>query len=210
MYAVCPAEQEGLSTTKRKIMKVFELSGSLRSSLGKKDAKKLRGEGQVPCVLYGSEEPVHFSTFQTALLKLVYTPNVYLVNLDIDGKKIQAIMQDIQFHPVSDEVVHIDFLQVTDDKPVKIDIPVGVEGFAKGIRKGGKLQIEKRRLKVQALAKDLPDQIIVDVTELDLGESLRVSDIESDAIAILNGKSVPVVRVMVTRAARAAMNEKED
>lgn len=188
-------------------MKLFELSGSLRTALGKKDAKKLRGEGQVPCVLYGPEEPIHFSTAQNALLKLVYTPHVYLVNLELDGKKVQAIMQDIQFHPVTDEVVHIDFLQVTDDKPIKIDIPVAVEGFAKGIRNGGKLQIEKRRLKVQALAKDLPDEILVNVTDLDLGESLRVSDIESDEISILNGKSVPVVRVMVTRAARAAMNE---
>ena len=154
------------------------------------------------------EEPIHFSTIQGDLLKLVYTPHVYLIDLDIDGKKVQAIMQDIQFHPVTDEVVHIDFLKVSEDKPVKVEVPVKVTGFAKGIRKGGKLQIEVRRLKVLALPKDLPNEILVDVTELDLGQSLRVSDIETETLTILNGKSIPVVRVMITRAARAAMNQK--
>ena len=118
-------------------------------------------------------------------------------------------MKDIQFDPVSDEVTHIDFLKISDSKPVKIEVPVNVTGFAKGIRAGGKLQIEVRRLKLLALPKYLPDTIEIDVTELDLGQSLRVSDIHLDNVTILNGKSIPVVRIMVTRAARAAAQAAE-
>lgn len=209
MYAVCRDPdscrgQEGLSTTKETKMKTFDLTGKVRESLGKKDAKKLRNEEKVPCVLYGQDEPVHFYCEQGELRKLIYTPSIYLVNLDIEGKNYQAIMQDIQFHPVSDAPIHIDFLKVQDDKPVKVNIPVKTTGFAKGMRLGGKLQIEKRYLTVFALPKDLPDAITIDVTDLDLSQSYRVSDIETDTLKILNPKSVPVVRVMVTRASRAA------
>jgi large subunit ribosomal protein L25 len=195
---------EGLSTTKIKIMKTFELTGNVREALGKKDSGKLRGEGKVPCVLFGTEEPVHFWVEKPNIKKLIYTPHVYLVNLEIGKKKIQSIMKDIQFDPVTDEVMHIDFKKISDDKPIKIDIPVEVEGFAKGIRSGGKLQVEVRRLKVMALPKYLPDSIKIDVTPLELGQSMRVGDLKFDNISILNGKSVPVVRIMITRAARAA------
>ena len=190
-------------------MKSFELKGNLREALGKKDSAKLRAEKKVPCVLYGVDEPVHFYTESADLAKLIYTPNVYIVDLTIYGKKSQAIMKDIQFDPVSDEVTHIDFLKISDSKPVKIEVPVNVKGFAKGIRAGGKLQIEVRRLKLLALPKYLPDTIEIDVTELDLGQSLRVSDIHLDNVTILNGKSIPVVRIMVTRAARAAAQAAE-
>ncbi|HPB05952.1 MAG TPA: 50S ribosomal protein L25, partial [Prolixibacteraceae bacterium] len=138
-------------------MKSFELKGNLREALGKKDSAKLRAEKKVPCVLYGVDEPVHFYTESADLTKLIYTPNVYIVDLTINGKKSQAIMKDIQFDPVSDEVTHIDFLKISDSKPVKIEVPVNVTGFAKGIRAGGKLQIEVRRLKLLALPKYLPD-----------------------------------------------------
>ncbi|HNW50765.1 MAG TPA: 50S ribosomal protein L25/general stress protein Ctc [Prolixibacteraceae bacterium] len=185
-------------------MKTFELKGSVREALGKKDSAKLRSEGNVPCVLFGGETPIHFYVVKADLQKLIYTPNVYLVNLEIGKNKQQAIMQDIQFDPVSDEVIHIDFMEITNDKPVKIEVPLEVVGFAKGIRAGGKLQVEVRRLKVMALPKFLPDSIKIDVTELDLGQSLRVSDINLENVTILNGKSVPVVRIMITRAARAA------
>lgn len=188
-------------------MKTIDIAGKLREGVGKKDAKKLRVEEKVPCVLYGTDEPVHFYTEVSALRKLVYTPNVYLINLDIDGKAYQAIMQDIQFHPVKEQILHIDFLKVSDDKPVKVDIPVVTEGYAKGMKSGGKLQVEMRRLTVLALPQDLPDVIKIDVTDIALGESFRVSDIEDEKLTILNGKSVPVVRVMVTRAARAAAGE---
>lgn len=185
-------------------MKTFDVSGKIRENLGKKESKLLRSEGKVPCVLYGTESPVHFYCESSDLRKLIYTPNVYIVNLDLDGTKYEAIMQDIQFHPVDEVTLHIDFLKVSDDKPVKVDIPVKTKGYAKGMKAGGKLQVEMRRLKVQALPKDLPDNITIDITNLELGQSFRVSDIEDDKLTILNGKSVPVVRVVVTRAARAA------
>jgi large subunit ribosomal protein L25 len=205
VYAVCPDDHRGgLSTTKIKIMKTFELKGTVREALGKKDSAKLRSEGKVPCVLFGLENPIHFYVIKAELKKLIYTPNVYLVNLDIDGIKNQAIMKDLQFDPVTDEVIHLDFKKITDDKPIKIEIPVEVEGFAKGIRSGGKLQVEVRRLKIMGLPKFLPDSIKIDVTPLELGQSLRVSDLKLENISILNGKSVPVVRIMITRAARAA------
>ncbi len=201
--------REGLSTTKQRSMKTFDLNGKLRETTGKKDSKKVRNEGNVPCVLYGTDNPVHFYVVKNELLKLIYTPSVYIVNLDVEGQKHLAIMKDLQFDPVSDEVIHIDFKKVFDDKPVKIEVPVAVQGFAKGIRKGGKLQVELRRLKVMALVKDLPDEITIDVSELDLGQSLRVSDIQLENVVILNQKSVPVIRIMITRAARAAAQTKE-
>jgi len=190
-------------------MKTFDLNGKLRETTGKKDSKKVRNEGNVPCVLYGTDNPVHFYVVKNELLKLIYTPSVYIVNLDVEGQKHLAIMKDLQFDPVSDEVIHIDFKKVFDDKPVKIEVPVAVQGFAKGIRKGGKLQVELRRLKVMALVKDLPDEITIDVSELDLGQSLRVNDIQLENVVILNQKSVPVIRIMITRAARAAAQTKE-
>jgi large subunit ribosomal protein L25 len=185
-------------------MRTFDVVGKKREALGKKDSRKLRGEENVPCVLYGGEEPIHFYASKRDFQKLVYTPYVYIVNLEIEGVKYQALMQDLQFDPVSDEINHIDFLRIFDDKPVKVDIPITVKGFAKGIKKGGKLQVEVRRLKVLALPKDLPDEIEIEVSDLDLGQSLRVGDLDSSKITFLNGKSVPVIRIMMTRAARAA------
>jgi large subunit ribosomal protein L25 len=194
---------------KKSIMKTFNLSGKVRESVGKKETAVLRAEGKVPCVLYGEENPVHFSVVKADLAKLIYTPEVYIVELTIDGKISKAIMKDLQFGPVTDEVMHIDFLRINENKPLKLDVPVTVQGFAKGIRSGGKLQVEVRRLKVMALPKFLPDSINIDVTELDLGMSLRVSDIKLENVTILNGKSVPVVRIMITRAARAAAQATE-
>ena len=192
-------------------MKTFDVKGKVREAVGKKDATKLRKEEKVPCVLYGVEEPVHFYCEASDLRKLIFTPSVYLVNLDIDGAAHQAVMQDIQFHPVTDETLHIDFLKVTDDKPVKVSVPVKTKGYAKGMKSGGKLQVEMRYLTVSALPKDLPDAITIDITNLELGQSYRVGDIKSENLNILNGKSVPVARIMVTRAARAAAGTaKED
>jgi large subunit ribosomal protein L25 len=187
-------------------MKSIEIKGQLRETLGKKETKKLRNEGKVPCVIYGGEAPVHFYAEANAFRSIVITPNVYLLKLDIDGTVYNAIMQDIQFHPVTDEVLHVDFLEFTDDKPVKIEVPVKVEGFAKGIKAGGKLKVNLRRLKVRALAKDLPDTISVDVTELGLGESVKVGAVNVENLELLNAADVPVATIIITRAARAAMN----
>lgn len=185
-------------------MKTIEIKGTKREALGKKDSKKLRVDGNVPCVLYGGAEPVHFFTSAKDLKKILYTPNVYLVDVDIDGKISRSIVQDTQFHAIEDEVLHVDFLQVSDDKPVKIEVPVKVNGYAEGMRKGGKMKLNLRRLKVKALPQNLPDAIPVNIDALDLGQSFKVGELKMDNIEFLNAKSVPVVTIMITRAAKAA------
>lgn len=186
-------------------MKSIEIKGFLREGLGKKDSKKLRNEGKVPCVLYGGDEPIHFFAEAGDFRKVVYTPKVYLIDLDIDGTPYKAIMQDVQFHPVDEQILHVDFLKITEDKPVKIEVPILVEGYAKGMRTGGKLKVNLRRLRVKALAKDLPDTIKIDITNLEIGDSFKVGQLELDNIEFLNSKSVPVVSIVITRAARAAL-----
>ena len=185
-------------------MKTIEIKGSKREATGKKDSKKLRVEGKVPCVLYGSKEPVHFYAESKDFKKLLYTPNVYLVDVDIDGTVTKAIVQDVQFHVIEDEVLHVDFLQLAEDKPIKIEIPIKVQGYAEGMRKGGKMKLNLRRLKVKALPQNLPDVIPVNIDALDLGQCVKVGELEMENIEFLNAKSVPVVTIIVTRAAKAA------
>jgi len=185
-------------------MKSISIKATKRPVVGKKEAKRLRGEGLVPGVLYGGEEPIHFQAPEKEFKSLIYTPNVYLVNLDIDGTVYQSIIQDSQFHPVEEQLMHVDFLQTSDDKMVKVEIPVKTEGFAKGIRKGGKLKLNLRTLKVKALVKHLPDTININVDDLDLGQSYKVGSLQRENLEFLNAKAVPVVTIMITRAARAA------
>jgi large subunit ribosomal protein L25 len=185
-------------------MKSISIKGSLRPTLGKKETKKLRAEGLVPCVLYGGDEPVHFYATEKDFKPLIYTPHVHLVDLDIDGVHSQAIIQDTQFHPVKEQLMHVDFLRTSDDKMIKVEIPVKVEGFAKGIRSGGKLKLNLRTMKVKAMVKHLPDTININVDDLDLGQSIKVGAIQRENLEFLNAKAVPVVTIMVTRAARAA------
>jgi large subunit ribosomal protein L25 len=186
-------------------MKSLVIKGEVRTSVGKKDAKKLRSEEKAPAVLYGGAEPVHFSVDFAQLRQLIYTPNVYLIDLDLDGTTYKAIMQDIQWHPVDEQVLHIDFLAIQEDKAVKIEVPVKIEGYAKGLKMGGKLNTNLRRLKVKALAANLPDAIDVDVTELDLAQSIKVGDLNLDGIELLDPKSNVIVSVGITRAAKSAM-----
>jgi len=185
-------------------MKTLLVKGQLRTSLGKKEAKKIRSQESVPAVLYGSNEIIHFSISFSELRPLVYTPDVYLVNLDIDGKSYQAILQDIQWHAVEEQAMHIDFLRVEDGKPVKVELPVKVVGVAKGTKTGGKLKINLRRLKVKGLSKDLPDTIDINVTKLGIGQSIKVADLIRDNVEFLDTKSNVVVAVTITRAARSA------
>ena len=185
-------------------MKSISIKGTKRELLGKKDAKNLRAEGLVPGVLYGGDEPIHFYASEKEFKPLIYTPNVYLVDLDIDGTVYPSIIQDSQFHPVEEKLLHVDFLRTSEKKPIKIEIPVKTEGFAKGIRKGGKLKLNLRTLKVKALTKDLPDSIVINVDDLDLGQSIKVGALQRENLEFLNAKAVPVVTIMVTRAARAA------
>ncbi|QIA08935.1 50S ribosomal protein L25/general stress protein Ctc [Draconibacterium halophilum] len=191
-------------------MKSVVIKGELRKSLGKKDAKKLRLEEKAPAVLYGSDEPVHFSVSFAELRQLVYTPSVYLIDLDIDGTVYKALMQDIQWHPVDEVVLHVDFLQINDDKSIKINVPVKVEGFAKGIKKGGKLNTTLRRLSVRALAANLPDTIDIDVTKLDIGETIKVGDLNLPGVELLDPKSNVIVSVSITRAAKSAAGGAEE
>ncbi|MDP4184549.1 MAG: 50S ribosomal protein L25/general stress protein Ctc [Bacteroidota bacterium] len=186
-------------------MNVIEVNGSLRTVLGKKEAKSLRKEEKVPCVIYGGEAPVHISVAQAELRKLIFTPNIYIVNLKIDGKEYKSIMQDVQFDPVSDAVTHIDFLQISEDKAVKIEVPVKVKGFSKGVKAGGKLKQDLRKLRIKALPAFLPDFVEINVENLEIGQAIKVGELIRENIEFLNNKSTPVVSVVITRAAKAAL-----
>ena len=185
-------------------MKTLVVKGQKRDSLGKKEAKSLRSQELVPAVLYGAGEPIHFSVPFSEMRKVVYSPEVFLIDVDIDGAVYSAIMQDIQWHAVEEQILHIDFLKIEEGKKIKIDIPVKVKGLAKGIKAGGKLKTNLRRLKVKALAKDLPDNIEIDVTKLAIGQSIKVGDLSLKNIELLDKKSNVVVAVTITRAARSA------
>lgn len=185
-------------------MKSLSIKGEARTSLGKKESKKLRAAEKVPAVLYGGEEAIHFSVDFSEMRQLIYTPSVYLIDLDIDGTSYKAIMQDIQWHPVEEQVLHVDFLRIAEDKPIKIEVPIKVFGHAKGIKAGGKLNTNLRRMKVKALAADLPDTIDIDVTKLGLGQSIKVANLNVNNVEFLDPKSNVVVSVAITRAARSA------
>jgi len=185
-------------------MKTFELKGAVRTDLGKKATKADRVGEKVPCVLYGGEVNTHFTATISDIRKLIYTPEVYVVNLDIDGKKTKSIMKALQFHPVSDKVLHIDFLQLTEDKPVTVELPVKLEGLAEGVKAGGKLSLEMRKLKVKGLYTQIPENIVIDVTELGLGKSIQVAKVSLENLEILNNKNAVVAQVKLTRAARGA------
>jgi len=185
-------------------MKTFELKGTVRTDLGKKATKAERVVDNIPAVLYGGKENVHFTTTVSDVRKLVYSPEVFVVNLDIDGKKTKAIMKALQFHPVSDKVLHIDFLQLIEDKPVTVELPVKLEGLAEGVKAGGKLALEMRKLKVKGLYTQIPENIVIDVTELGLGKSIQVAKVSVDKLEILNAKNAVVAQVKLTRAARGA------
>ncbi len=191
-------------------MKSIELKGVVREATGKKDSKRLRKEERVPCVLYGGEQNVHFSVLVKDLRDLVYTPNVYLVDLSIDGNTHKAIVKDIQFHAVTDEILHMDFLEIFEDKAVEISIPVTLKGLAVGVKAGGKLQTLNRKLKVKALPKYLPDTLDVDVTKLQLGKSIKVGDVSFENVDILNSSNTVIASVKLTRAAKGMASGVEE
>ena len=185
-------------------MKTLLVKGQKRNSLGKKEAKLIRSQELVPAVLYGAGEPVHFSVPFSEMRQLVYTPGVFLIDLEIEGTIYHAMMQDVQWHAVEEQILHVDFLKIEEGKKVKIDLPVKVVGLAKGIKAGGKLKTNLRRLKVKALAKDLPDAIEINVTKLGIGQSIKVGDLSLKNIEILDKKTNVVVAVTITRAAKGA------
>ncbi len=185
-------------------MQTLELKGTKRTDIGKKATKALRVNEQIPCVLYNGNDNVHFAITEADVRSLIYTPNVYIVELDIDGVKTMAIKKDIQYHPVSDEILHIDFLPVSADKTVVMEIPVRVNGLAEGVQQGGKLMTEMRYLKVSGFYTNFPDTLEIDVTSLGLGKTIKVMDLSFENIEILNSPNAVVTAVKLTRAARAA------
>lgn len=193
-------------------MKSITIKGSKRESVGKVATKALRNADKVPCVLYGSENPLHFSANELDFSKLVYTPNAHTVVLDIDGnQKINAILQDIQFHPVSDKILHVDFYQLSDDKEVSMDIPVQIEGSSPGVMlEGGVLVISKRKLKVKALPKNLPDFINVDISKLKLGNKISTVDLQSEAYSFLHPDNTVVCKVRTSRASMSISSGVDD
>lgn len=191
-------------------MKSIELLGYHREDTGKKASRDLREEALVPCVLYGGENPVHFYSPMILFRDLVYTPEVFKVDLNIEGDEYKCIMQDIQFHPVSDMILHADFLQLFDDKPVKIEIPVKYVGTSPGVMQGGKLLSKLKKIKVKALPNNLPDFIEVDISDLDLGKSVKVSEIKAEGYEVMNGPLNPIASVEIPRALRSKQATSEE
>jgi large subunit ribosomal protein L25 len=183
-------------------MKSITINGSQRESVGKKATKALRNAGQVPCVLYGGDKPVHFSAEELAFSKIVYTPNAHTVVIALDsGETFNAVMQDIQFHPVTDRILHIDFYQLFEDKPVTMDIPVRLVGNSPGVRNGGRLLFRKRKLSIKALPSKLPDFFNVDISKLKIGMLIAVEGLKNDDFTILHPDNQVVVQVKTARTA---------
>lgn len=189
-------------------MKSITINGSQRESVGKVSTKALRNAGMVPCVVYGGDKAVHFSAEELAFSKLIFTPNAHTVVIALDnGTSINAILQDIQFHPVSDKILHIDFYQLFDNKEVTMNIPVNVIGNAPGVMAGGVLNLNQRKLRVKALPANLPDFIDADVSELNIGNKLYINKLENDNYTFLQPANTVVAQVRVSRAAMKAAQE---
>lgn len=190
-------------------MKIASLSGSSRKNVGKKDASALRTANQVPGVLYGGKTQTHFAVDEVKLSKLVINPNVFAVELDIDGTIKKCIIQEVQFHPVTDRIVHIDLLEIIDGKEIKINLPLIAEGKARGVINGGRMETLFRRVPVQGLFENLPEALTADVSPLKIGDNLRVGDLSSDGCRILLNDSVLLFACKLTRAAMSEEEEEE-
>lgn len=194
----------------------INVKGQSRTGAGKKFAKELRKQGLIPCNLYGEKKgenglPVAESIAVpfTELRKVVYSPNVYIVNLDIDGVERKAILKELQFHPVSDALLHVDFLEISDNKPITVGIPVNLVGLAAGVRQGGRLSLAIRQIKVTALYKNIPEKLDVDVTALEIGKSIKVGALQFENLEFATSKEIVVCSVKQTRASQQAANEEE-
>ncbi|BDX38311.1 50S ribosomal protein L25 [Tenuifilaceae bacterium CYCD] len=185
-------------------MKTLELSAAVRKETGKTFAKNMRKSALIPANIYGGEENLMISLDEKELMKAIYTPNVYIVNLNVEGKVYSTIIKETQFHPVSDKILHVDFLQISDKKKITIGLPIVLEGQAEGAKQGGKLMQVVRKVRVSGIAKDLPESINIDVTNLGLGKSIMVGDLEFKKYSIAEPKSVVIATVKSTRAAKEA------
>ena len=191
-------------------MKKAQLSGSLRTNVGKKDAKALRNAERVPCVLYGQGEQIHFSARAIDIQKLIYSPDVYQIEIDIEGgKKANAIIKDKQMHPVTDTAMHVDFLELSDNKPVKVSLPLRTKGSAIGVMNGGKLRQPYRSLRVVGLPGELPEEIMVDVSKMRIGHQIRISDLNISGMEFLEPANAVVLSIKMARGAVAEAEEEE-
>lgn len=185
-------------------MQSIQFNAKKREEYGKKTAKAVRREGAIPAAIYGEGETKHFSVDAKEIKPLIYTPNSYIVELDIEGDKEVGVLREVQYHPVKEEILHMDFFRVNEKKPVTIDIPVRITGNSEGVKMGGKLVQSKRKLTVSGMLKDLPDELTVDITELGIGKTIFVGDLNFDKLTLLNPASTAVCAIRVTRAAAAA------
>ena len=190
-------------------MKTFKLEGKSREIIArsadqKRALKAMRKNDEIPAVLYGGEKVVHFAVTNDAVRKLVYTPEIFVVELTIDGETTMAIMKEIQFHPVSDKILHMDFLAVSKEKPVEIEVPVALEGHAEGVKAGGKLTLQMRKLRVKAIYDQIPEKLVINVDNLGLGKTMQVGALHFEGLEIMNAKNAVVCAVQLTRAARGA------
>ncbi len=191
-------------------MKALEIIGYQRANLGKKEAKRLRAEGNVPCVLYGGKEQVHFYTPMILFRDLVYTPEAYKVHLNVEGDEHECILQDIQFHPVNEIILHADFLELEENKPVKMDIPIKLTGTAPGVAKGGTLMFKRRSLRLLALPKNLPEHIELSISSLDFGRAIKVGDVKEENFTILDNPANSIAVIEIPRALRGKSEDEEE
>ncbi len=190
-------------------MKSFELKGTSRAIAERscdqtRALKALRRQNNVPCVIYGGEKNINFSVAFEDVRKLIYTPHIYVVDLFVDGEKHNAILKDIQFHPVKDTILHIDFLEINEEKPIVMEVPLKLVGLAEGVKSGGKLQQSMRKLKVKALYNVIPERLDIDITDLKLGKSKKVADLSFEGLELINPKSAVICSVNATRQTAAA------
>ncbi|MEE1945775.1 50S ribosomal protein L25/general stress protein Ctc [Pedobacter sp. KR3-3] len=188
-------------------MKTIAISGSLRENVGKRDAKELRYEGKVPAVLYGGKEQVHFSITRTDLNEAIYSPEANFVEIEVDGKKVKAIVKDTQFHPLTDLLLHVDFLQLFDDKEIMMEIPVKLTGTSPGVKMGGKLVQKLRKLRLKALPKNMPQVVEVSIAKMEVGNLFRVRDLQAADYFVTNTPEDTIVSVGMSRALKQAENE---
>ncbi len=188
-------------------MKTVEIIGYKRANLGKAHSQKLRDEGLVPCVLYGGDEQVHFYSPMILFRELVYTNEAHFVHLNVEGEEYQAILQEVQFHPVSEVILHADFLRIAEDRKIKMNIPIRLIGQAPGVSKGGTLVRKRSSLKVYSFPKDMPDHIDIDVSQLDFHHAVKVADVKVDKLEFLDPKQASIAVVEVPRAAKMAAEE---
>ena len=191
-------------------MKTIEIIGYKRANLGKSEAKKLRAEGNVPCVLYGGDAQIHFTVPSFLFRELVFTDEAHFVSINVEGDVYSAILQDIQYHPVSEVILHADFLQLFEGKHVKMNIPIHFEGTPKGVTKGGTLVKKRRKLMVKSLPKDMPDFITLNIKDLDFGRAIKVKEVNADNFEILDSPIASIAVVEVPRALRGKMSTADE